>query len=74
MEFKVPKRHILRLILSTNMGQYVLRWERKKRCSSRKTTRAHGKEIYYNISLMIFFGKMKLREDKQMIKLDESIF
>jgi len=49
MEFKVPKRHILRPALSTNMVQRVLRWERQKRCLTTTTTtkekeaRAHGR-------------------------------
>jgi hypothetical protein len=33
MEFKVPKRHILRPTLSTYMVQRILQWERQKRCS-----------------------------------------
>jgi hypothetical protein len=37
MEFKVPKLHILRTTLSTNMAQGVLPWERQKRCFGRKT-------------------------------------
>ena len=36
MEFEVPKRHILRPTLSTDMVQRVLQWERQKRFSSRK--------------------------------------
>ena len=33
MKFEV---HILRLILSINMAQQVLRWKRQKRCYNRK--------------------------------------
>ena len=36
MEFHVPKRHVLRPLLSTKMVQWVLWWERQKRYSSRK--------------------------------------
>ena len=36
MEFEVPKRHILRPTLFIDMVQWVLRWERQNRCSSRK--------------------------------------
>jgi hypothetical protein len=36
VEFKVPKRHILRPTLSTNMVLRVLLWERKKSCYSKK--------------------------------------
>ena len=36
MKFEVPKRYVQRPTFSTNMVQRVLRWERQKRCSSRK--------------------------------------
>jgi hypothetical protein len=36
MEFEVPKRHILRPRLSTNMVQWIFPWERQKRRSHRK--------------------------------------
>ena len=45
MESEVPKRHIWRHALSTDMCPTNLRWERQKRCSSKKKTGAHGKEI-----------------------------
>ena len=45
MKFKVPKRHILRPTLSTDMVQRVLRWEKQKRCFIRKKIRAHGREM-----------------------------
>jgi hypothetical protein len=46
MEFKVLKRHILRPILSTDMVQQVLRWERQKKCSDKKKAKAHGREMF----------------------------
>ena len=76
LEFEVPKRHIVRP--TTNMGQWVLRWERQKRCSSRKTHGPMTKKCCYNQFLSIFFwgvGKRrwrqeKTRENKRMIKHD----
>ena len=32
MEFEIPERHVLRPTLSTDMIQWILRWERQKRC------------------------------------------
>ena len=57
MEFEVPKRHILRPTLSTNMVQQVLRWERQKGWSSRR--KARGPWQTNVVILMIFFGKEK---------------
>jgi hypothetical protein len=51
MKFEAPKRHTLRPPLSTNMVQRALRCERQKRCSSRKKTRAHGREIILLLTL-----------------------
>ena len=45
IEFEVPKRHIPRHTLSTDMLQWVLLWERQKRCSGRKKVGAHGKAM-----------------------------
>ena len=48
MEFKVPKRHVLRPTLSTDMVQQVLRWERQKRCSNKKREKkvgVHGRKM-----------------------------
>ena len=68
MKIEVPKRHILRPTLFTDMVQRVLRWERQKRCSSRKKQGF----MVENIARMIFndfFGggggeKMRIREDQ----------
>ena len=48
MEFKVPKRHILRPTLSTNMVQHILWWERQDRCYGRKRQGPMAKKHYYN--------------------------
>ena len=68
-EFEVLKNHNLRLTLSINMIQRVLRWERQKRCSSRKKARGGGmtKKCCYHEFLME--KKMKTKEDKRVIKL-----
>ena len=66
MKDEVPKRHILRSTLSTDMIQRVLGWERQKRCSERKR-QGHMIEKYcYNKILMnVFFGG---REDEDKIR------
>jgi hypothetical protein len=58
--------------LSTNMIQRVLRWERQKRCSSRKRQGPVIEKCCYNKLLTNFFGEetMKTREDNRMVKLD----
>jgi hypothetical protein len=60
MEFKVPKRHILRPKLSTDMVQRVLQWERQKRCPRREDGDKRGQEnsrtLYYFIFQNYFSG------------------
>ena len=56
VEFEVPKRHILRPILSTDMVRQVLRWERREMCSSRKRRGSMAEKCCCNTFLMIFFG------------------
>ena len=48
MEFKVPKRHILRPTLSIDMVQHVLQWERQKRVSRRRRQGPMAERCYYN--------------------------
>ena len=71
MKFEVPKRHIAGLTLFTDMVQRILRWEKQKRCSSRKR-KEKGKALMiemccYNDFLMIFFfgggGKRRWRQE-----------
>ena len=45
MEFKVPKRHMLRPTLSTNMVQWVFWWERQKMYYGRKSQGPTAKNI-----------------------------
>jgi hypothetical protein len=54
----------IRPTLSTNMVQWVLRWERQKRCSRRKKQGPMAKKWCYNT----FFGKenIKTREYKRI--------
>jgi hypothetical protein len=49
MEFEIPKRHILRPTLSTNMVQRVLWWERQKRYYGRKRQGPMAEKCYYDI-------------------------
>ena len=68
MEFEVPKRHILRRTLSTDMVQWVLRWERQKRCSSRKRQGSMAEKYCYNRFFKNFFvgeEKMKTKKTKE---------
>ena len=59
------KRHILRPTLSTDMVQWVLQWERQKRCSSRKRQQPMTtKWCYYKFSMKYFLGKRRWRQDK----------
>ena len=61
MEFEVPKRHVLRPTLSTDMIQRVLRWERQKSCFDRKKQGL----MAHNCCYIFFWGgeeeKMKTR-------------
>ena len=50
MEFKVPKRHILRPTLSINMVQRVLRWERQNGALIEK-----GKGAWQRDDVTIYF-------------------
>ena len=65
MEFKVPKRHILRPTLSIDIVQHVLRWERQKRCYGRRKASALGKE--YCFYWQCFWRRED--EDKRMVKI-----
>jgi hypothetical protein len=64
MKFEVPQRHILRPTLFTDMIQWVLRWERQKRCSDRERQGPMAEKYCYNKSLMEFFGEDKKRQEK----------
>ena len=77
MELEIPKRHILRPTLYTDMVQRAVRWERQKRRSGRKRQRPMAKKCCYNAFLMkLFFGeeKMKTRENKRMVQLFGHMF
>ena len=77
MEFKVPKRHIIRLTLFTDMVPWVLLWERQKRCYGRKRQGSMVEIHCYNKILIIYFLKkkpsplweVKTSEHKRMVKL-----
>ena len=56
MEFKVPKRNILRLTLSINMVQWVLCWERQKRFSNKKRQRLMIEKYCYDKILLDLLG------------------
>ena len=58
MEFKVPKRHILRPTLSIDIVQHVLRWERQKRCYGRRKQVPLAKNI---VSIDNIFGEEKMK-------------
>jgi len=67
MESEVFKRHDIRFILSIDMVQWVLRWERQEMCSDRKIQGPMAEKCSYNTFLMdLFFweDKMMTREDK----------
>ena len=66
MEFEVPKGHVLRVVLSTNMVQWVLLWERQKRCSSSgKRQGPMAKKWCYNRFIMqCILGKRRRRQEK----------
>ena len=65
MEFDVPKRHILRPTLYTEMVPQVLRWEWQKRCYGRKRLGPMTEKCYYNNLLeIVLWGK----EDKDKTK------
>jgi hypothetical protein len=66
MVFKVPKRHILRPTLSSDMVQRVLQWERQKNVLWKKKARAHDKEILLYIVFMKkkTLGKRRRKEEK----------
>ena len=73
MEFDVSERHVARRASSTDMVQWVLRWERQKRCSSRKRQEPMtGKCCYDRICDEFFYGgekEIKTRGDQRMAKL-----
>jgi hypothetical protein len=60
MEFEVPKGNISRPRLSTDMVQWVLRWERQKRCPRRededKRGQENGRTLYYLLFQNYFWG------------------
>ena len=74
MEFEVPKWPNFKPTLSTLMVQWVLQWEKQKRCSNSKRQGCMAKKCWYNhfFGWNLFWGeeKMKTREDKRMVKLD----
>jgi hypothetical protein len=71
IKFEVPIIHILRPTLSTDMVQYVLQWERQKRCCSRERQPMVEKCCYKKF-LMIFFlgGGGRENEDKRRQELE----
>ena len=72
MEFRVPKGHIWRPTLFTDMVQRILLWERQKRCSSRKRQGPMVKKCRHDkIRMKVFTGKRrwnKGRQDKRTVK------
>ena len=68
MEFEVPKRHVLRPTLSTDMIQRVLRWERQKSCFGRKNRGPWHIIVAIIKNDGIFLGG-RGDEDKRMVKL-----
>ena len=77
MEYEVPKGHVLRPTLSTDMVQHALRWERQKKCYDRekktkKTKKNHGpvvEKCCFNKFLMnLFLGK----EDEDIRRQENS--
>ena len=72
MEFEVPKRHISRPTLSTNMVQPDLRW-RGKRGAMVKKRQGHIAENYcYNIFLWMFFLGKRREDPKKWSNLNFS--
>ena len=74
MEFEVPKRHILRTRLSTDMVQCVLQWERQKKRSRRKRQGPMAKKWRYDkkINEIMFWGRED--EDKKRQENDQTLF
>ena len=71
MEFEGFIRHILRPTSSTDMVQYVLRWERQKRYSNRKMQRPAAKKCCNNkILLNSCWGRED--EDKRRQENDQT--
>jgi hypothetical protein len=57
MKFEVFERHILRPTLFIDMVQWVLQWERRKRCFVRKRQGPMAKKLCYNDLSLIFLGR-----------------
>ena len=72
MEFEVPKKHIIRPTLSTNMVQRVLLWDRQKRCYIGRKRQGPMAEKYcsYNKNLMNFFEEEKMKERDDQKKMN----
>ena len=74
MECEVPHRHISRSTLSIDTVQQVLRWERRKRCSSRKRRHERMTKNCCYVKMLMNFSfeeeKIKTREDKRMAVLE----
>jgi hypothetical protein len=69
MKFEFPKRYFLRPTLSTDIVQWVLWWERQKRCSSRKRKGAMWNEVLLiYIWWIVFWGRED--EDKRTVQLE----
>ena len=68
LKFEVSKRHIVRLTLSIDMVQRVLRWERQKMCSYRKGSGPWQIVVFVTSFVRIFLGGRE-DEDKRMVKL-----
>ena len=63
MEFEASKRHVLRLTLSPDVVQRVLRWERQRRCCFDRIRPGHVVKKYCsNKKVMNFFWG---REDEE---------
>ena len=64
-----PQNSFLKASLFTDMVHWVLRWERQKRCYSRKRQGSMSKKWYYNSFLMTYFLGGRENKDKRMVKL-----
>ena len=72
VEFEVSKRHVLRPMLSIDMVQWVLQWEKQKRCSSRKRQGPMTKRCCYNrfFNEVFLWGKRRWGQEKTREWLD----
>ena len=75
-EFEVPNIHILRPILSTDMVQRALPWERQKRCFGRKRQGPMAKKLLLSKKFNDFFlrGKRRWIQEKTKYSSNSTFF